>query len=260
MENIDSVNKIERRFYEKYEKNTTANGEIIEIKDLAGNSTKVTIRITNIDKEAPKPEVKYSITEITVQNVIATIKSNEPIQEVEGWKLSEDKMSLTKEYENNTTDNGEVIEVKDLAGNGTTVTIKILNIQRKFETDQYKKVNDYIVKIKPNTTYNEFVKNIQTNQTYTVKEGSKIISGTNIIKTGQVLTTQTGKQYTLVVMGDLNGDGKIGIIELARISKIGSGKIKDYKEIEKMAIDANVDGKINILDMAAIAKLATEKK
>ena len=60
-------------------------------------------------------------------------------------------------------------------------------------------------------------------------------------------------------MGDLNGDGKIGIIELARISKIGSGKIKDYKEIEKMAIDANADGKINILDLAVIAKLATGK-
>ena len=59
-------------------------------------------------------------------------------------------------------------------------------------------------------------------------------------------------------MGDLNGDGKIGIIELARISKIGSGKIKDYKEIEKMAIDANADGSINILDMAAISKLAVE--
>ena len=244
----------------EYENNTTDNGEVIEVKDLAGNSATVTIKITNIDKEAPNPEVKYSTKDLTNKNVVVTITSNEQIQEVEGWAISEDKMSLTKEYENNTTDNGEVIEVKDLAGNGTTVTIKILNIQRKFETDQYKKVNDYIVKIKPNTTYNEFVKNIQTNQTYTVKEGSKIISGTNIIKTGQVLTTQTGRQYTLVVMGDLNGDGKIRIIELARISKIGSGKIKDYKEIEKMAIDANVDGKINILDMAAIAKLATEKK
>ena len=232
----------------------------IYAEDKVGNVTVTRSNAFNFDNTPPVTNVEYSTTQPTIENVIATIKSNEPIQEVEGWKLSEDKMSLTKEYVNNTTANGEVIEIKDLAGNSTTVTIKILNIQRKFETDQYKKVNDYIVKIKPNTTYNEFVKNIQTNQTYTVKEGSKIISGTNIIKTGQVLTTQTGKQYTLVVMGDLNGDGKIGIIELARISKIGSGKIKDYKEIEKMAIDANADGKINILDLAVIAKLATGKQ
>ena len=78
-------------------------------------------------------------------------------------------------------------------------------------------------------------------------------------QTGQVLTTQIGEQYTLVVLGDLNGDGKISLVELARISKIGSGKIKYYKEIEKMAIDANADGSINILDMAAISKLAVEK-
>ena len=231
----------------------------IYAEDKVGNVTITRSNAFNFDNTPPVTNVEYSTTQPTIENVIATIKSNEPIQEVDGWKLSEDKMSLIKEYENNTTANGEIIEIKDLAGNSTTVTVKILNIQRKFETDQYKKVNDYIVKIKPNTTYNEFIKNIQTNQTYTVKEGSKIISGTNIIKTGQVLTTQTGRQYTLVVMGDLNGDGKIGIIELARISKIGSGKIKDYKEIEKMAIDANADGKINILDLAVIAKLATGK-
>ena len=231
----------------------------IYAEDKVGNVTITRSNAFNFDNTPPVTNVEYSTTQPTIENIIATIKSNEPIQEVKGWKLSEDKMSLTKEYVNNTTANGEVIEIKDLAGNSTTVKVKILNIQKEFETDQYKIVNSYIVKIKPNTTYNEFIKNIQTNQTYTVKEGSKIISGTDIIKTGQVLTTQTGKQYTLVVMGDLNGDGKIRIIELARISKIGSGKIKDYKEIEKMAIDANADGKINILDLAVIAKLATGK-
>ena len=230
----------------------------IYAEDKVGNVTITRSNAFNFDNTPPVTNVEYSTTQPTIENVIATIKSNEPIQEVDGWKLSEDKMSLIKEYENNTTANGEIIEIKDLAGNSTTVTVKILNIQRKFETDQYKKVNDYIVKIKPNTTYNELIKNIQTNQTYTVKEGSKVISGTDIIKTGQVLTTQIGEQYTLVVLGDLNGDGKISLVELARISKIGAGKIKDYKEIEKMAIDANADGSINILDMAAISKLAVE--
>ena len=67
---------------------------------------------------------------------------------------------------------------------------------------------------------------------------------------------QSGDQYILVVIGDLNGDGKISLVELARISKIGTGKITDYKEIEKIAIDTNIDGKISIIDMAAIAKLA----
>ena len=123
---------------------------------------------------------------------------------------------------------------------------------------EYEIKNNYVVKIKPNTTYNKFTYKMPINGTYTIKEGEKEIGGTDLIKTGQILTTKKGEQYTLVVLGDLNGDGKISLVELARISKIGAGKIKDYKEIEKMAIDANADGSINILDMAAISKLAVE--
>ena len=124
-----------------------------------------------------------------------------------------------------------------------------------FTLNEYKIKDKYIVKIKPNTTYTEFKKDISTNMTYSIKEGTKTISETDIIKTGQVLTTEAGEEYTLVVIGDLNGDGKISLVELARISKIGAGKVNDIKEIEKMAIDVNVDGNITILDLASIAKL-----
>ena len=47
---------------------------------------------------------------------------------------------------------------------------------------------------------------------------------------------------------------------MARISKIGTGKITNITEIEKMAIDVNEDGKINILDMAAISKAYKAQK
>ena len=129
----------------------------------------------------------------------------------------------------------------------------------KFGINKYEIKNNYIVKIKPNTIYNEFINEIWTSQTYTIKEGEKEIGGTDLIKTGQVLTTESGNQYTLVVIGDLNGDGKISLVELARISKIGVGKVNDIKEIEKMAIDVNVDGNITILDLASIAKLQNQK-
>ena len=114
------------------------------------------------------------------------------------------------------------------------------------------------MKIKPKTKYRDFIKEIETNQKYAIKEKDKEISGEDLIKTGQTLTTEDGHTYTLVVIGDLSGDGKIGIVELARISKIGSGRITDIKEIEKMAIDVNADGKINIIDLAAISKYAAE--
>ena len=123
-----------------------------------------------------------------------------------------------------------------------------------FTLNKYKIKNNCIIKIKPNTDYNTFIKDISTNRDYEVKDGNRTLSGTDMIKTGQKLTNELGQTYTLVVTGDLNGDGKISLVELAKISKIGSGRITSITVMEKMAIDANGDGKINIIDMAAISK------
>ncbi len=108
-----------------YTENT--NGIIIKVKDNAGNiaTYEETINIDKIDKTVPAVEVTYSTTEKTNQNVTATITTNEEIQRVEGWTLSENKVSLTKEYSENTT---EEITIKDLAGNETKVNITIANI------------------------------------------------------------------------------------------------------------------------------------
>ena len=242
-----------------YTENITEN---IIVKDLVGNTTNVKVQITNIDTTAPIAQVSYSTTELTSQDVVVTIKVNEKIQEVDGWILSADNLILTKTYTANTT---ETVTIKDLAGNTITVTIRVNNIDKTdpdptptFELKQYQIKDNYIVKIKPKTKYRDFIKVIETNLKYTIKEKDKEISGEDLIKTGQTLTTEDGHTYTLVVIGDLSGDGKIGIVELARISKIGSGRITDIKEIEKMAIDVNADGKINIIDLAAISKYAAE--
>ena len=78
-----------------------------------------------LDEKPPEIKVEYSITKLTNQNVIATITSNEKLQEVVGWTLSEDKKTLTKEYEKNAE---EEIIVKDLVGNEVKQAIKVANI------------------------------------------------------------------------------------------------------------------------------------
>ena len=107
-------------------KEYTQNGEEeITVSDMFENTAKASIKVSNIDIVAPKIEVLYNRTEITNETVKATIKANEALQEVEGWKLSQDKLSLTKEY----TQNGEEqITVYDLAGNKAYANIKVNNI------------------------------------------------------------------------------------------------------------------------------------
>ena len=49
------------------------------------------------------------------------------VQEIEGWNLSEDKKTLSKTY---TTNKSEKINVYDLAGNNSSVDIKVENIDK----------------------------------------------------------------------------------------------------------------------------------
>lgn len=107
----------------------TINGEEnVTIKDLAGNESILPVKVANIDKIAPILTVDYNIKVSTNQNVIATITSNEPIQEKEGWTLTQDGLSMTKEYKENISE--EVVEVKDKAGNSSTITVTITNIDK----------------------------------------------------------------------------------------------------------------------------------
>ena len=106
--------------------------EEITINDIVGNSTsKSTIKINNIDKIKPETNISYSITELTNKDIIVTITSNEPLKEIEGWYLSEDKKVLTKKFTSNTEEN---ITISDLAGNTISDTIKINNIDKHEST------------------------------------------------------------------------------------------------------------------------------
>ena len=113
-----------RTLTKEYSDNTK---ETITIRDLAGNEKQATIEINNIDKTGPSVNVGYSTKNPTRENVTVTITSNEEIQGVQGWTLSSDKKTLTKEYTENTT---ETITIKDLAGNETQANIEISNIDK----------------------------------------------------------------------------------------------------------------------------------
>ena len=79
-------------------------------------------------KEALKATLSYDPTTTTTGTVTATIKTNKKVEKVDGWKLSEDGMTLTKKYSKNETE-----KVKLVAEDGTekTVTVKVSNIKAK---------------------------------------------------------------------------------------------------------------------------------
>ena len=115
-----------KKLVKEYEKNIEK--EKVIINDLAGNSTEKEITIANIDKIPPELEIIYSTIEKTNGTVIVQIKANEKVKEVEGWTLNEEQNTLTREFDENTT---EQIIVYDLVGNGTAQEININNTKDK---------------------------------------------------------------------------------------------------------------------------------
>lgn len=84
---------------------------------------KILIAKIDIDKTSPEIQVDYIRKEQNNNiSIIVQIQSNEEIEEVEGWNLSQDKKKLQKEYSSNTEEN---IKIQDLYGNGKYQLIKI---------------------------------------------------------------------------------------------------------------------------------------
>lgn len=118
---LDPYGMAQQRTFER-------NVDYIEtFRDLAGNETTAHIKIDNIDKDPPELEIVKTPTNPTMGNVTVTINSNEIMQDVDGWKMASNKMSMTKTYIENTS---ETIAVKDVLGNTVNPLIEITNIDR----------------------------------------------------------------------------------------------------------------------------------
>ena len=77
---------------------------------------------------------------------------------------------------------------------------------------------DFISKIVPGTKIRGFIENITTNGDleFTDKNGN-VLSEDDIVKTGTKVKVGLNKTYTLVVIGDIDGDGEITVNDLAKL-------------------------------------------
>jgi hypothetical protein len=82
------------------------------------------------------------------------------------------------------------------------------------------------------------------------KDKEKTIAGTNDIKTGETLTAGNN-MYTLIVLGDVNGDGDANTADIMAINmhRLNKSKLSDIYEL---AGDVNGDNKVDIQDIMLI--------
>ena len=176
-----SLSEDKQTLTKEYKQNVT---ETIRIQDLAGNETTTNIIISNIDKTAPITNITYSTTEMTNQNVIATITSDKEIQEIRGWTLSENKKVLTKEYAQNTN---ETVLVSDIAGNSVSMEVNISNIDKKGPNLQVE------YKAKENKIILVWIKSdeeVQEVESWTRSENKKVLSKEYSENTRELVTVK----------------------------------------------------------------------
>jgi len=221
-------------FTENGTKNITIN--------IRGYKYNYNIKVTNIDKTPPQitgieqdGKYKESITpQITDEN-LSEVKLIKDGQEVENYKQN---TAITQEgiYQ---------LKATDKAGNETSINFVIAYP----EDEKYKIENNTIKNIKGETSVEILKGKLQVDEKYTIKRKDTEIQNSDNIATGDILETESGNKYTLIVRGDLNKDGKVDIKDLVKMRKfllLGN----NLDESEEMAADTNIDGKeISIKDL-----------
>lgn len=231
----------------------TENGENnFEYIDANGNRGVIPVRVDWIDKEAPTASVEYNITANTNKPVTATLI---PSEEVSVTNNSENENPLEYVFE----ENGEFqFEFTDKAGNTGSATAKVDWIDRDMsqvptvESEKYAVEEDSISRILPETTVAEFKKNIKANEEITIvdKNGNPV-GRDEIIKTNMHLKLGDSLELSLIVIGDINEDGKMTVTDLAQL-KLHYIEETLLQGNNLKAADINGDGEVTITDIAGL--------
>lgn len=155
------------------------------------------------------------------------------------------------------------IKCKSQSGSTKTYTITVVRSgTNNSDTDytvsssKYSIGSSYVTGIAVGTKASTFVKNISaTNCTLKLLTSSGS-ENTGTVATGNKLAVYVdGKQvktYTVVIYGDINGDGKISVTDMARLYRYMNGKVS-LSACYRAAADANRDGKeAKVTDMARL--------
>ena len=130
--------------------------------------------------------------------------------------------------------------------------------------------NKYIDQIEINTTVDDFKKNIVLNTGYSIDVSYKTIDGKNLLYTGSKTKIYNNNnliiEYTNIIRGDVNGDGKINYLDYVNvynhIQKVKHPEL-DKKELQnEYLVSANMSGddKVNYLDYVQIYNKIKELK
>lgn len=114
----------------------------------------------------------------------------------------------------------------------------------------YETKDEYITRILPETTLQDLKNNLENQQINVKTENGKVFPNTEYVGTSMKMTVGE-KNYTLSVIGDVDGNGKITITDASKIN-LHKNNLKKLDDKYILSADLNNDGKITITDVVQI--------
>ena len=175
------------------------------------------------------------------------VTENSPIFKMK-FMAKEDITSETKTLIKIKEINGSNVQ-NDISSNDAELEITIKPVPTDISSDVYEIEENFVSKILPETSVDTLKENIETNQEITIKnKDGNTITGEEIIGTG--MTLEVGdKVYTLIVTGDLDGNGQITVTDLSQL-KLHLVEKQLLSDIAIKAADMNDDQDITVTDLA----------
>lgn len=133
-----------------------------------------------------------------------------------------------------------------------TIEDEITYVINKYDVDE---TNKYINKIMVNTEINNFISNIKLGSGYGVDVDKKVINNKSLLYTGGKTRIKKGsnvyREYTNIVIGDINGDALINSADLLKIRQhlLGTNVLTGAYFLSS---DINYDNKINSADLLKV--------
>ena len=219
-----------------------------------GTQGEITTTVDWIDKQAP-----------IIEGIENKKVYTEPIQIMVSDE-NIDTITLTKDGQTVEFTNGQTITedgtytitAKDKATNETSYNFTYVDL----EIPDYEIKDDgYIINIEPNTTAEQFLNKIETSSNIVLENNEIQLATKEKIKTGTVVKIDNNPIYTIVVTGDITGDGNVDIADLVQLNMHSIGKM-DLENEYLLAGDINHDGNVDIgdlvlLNLYSIGKLNT---
>ena len=262
---------------------TTSSEYYVWFKDEKGNITKQKVVVENVDSKVP-----IIISNLTISSVgVNSFKADITVQDEDSglskiiWyykKIGESNYTTLTDTFNSETNSINMshlisnlergasyeiyVEIYDMLENKlTSQKENITMLQNPKNETISSSVYDInkeqltVSRVAFGTTVNEIKTKIESNVEYTItNKNGNVIAENEKIGTGYKMVLTNGKNYVISVLGDLNEDANVSIIDIARLQKIITN-INSATDLEKLSADLKNDNKLTIVDLAKLQKM-----